>query len=409
MIQRIILLLLLPFAGIAQTLDLYIREAYENHPGILAERERLVATGAKIDEVGGLKDPSLTASYAVSPIETRVGPQIARFSIMQPLPWFGTLNSRSRSEYWKWRSANQSLIEMEARVELEVRSSYHRLQEWHLLDALLKENISILEDLEAIATQRFESGDGSMLDVLRIQMEKEEIKNQWENWQDRGGNLRESFNLLIGRDQGSSILLDSLVPPSPSTFKDSIDLSNHPEVNKWELESRASAEALRAAKKDGAPSFAVGLDYVVIGERMDMDIPDNGKDAIMPMLSLSLPLWRKQYEGRETEAQQMAQFNLRKKEDALRILRSRESEILSNLEVYSREVSLYKGLMEKAQVALNLGMKSYSTGELAFEELMRIEQQWIRYREGWIKALVQWNIAEAEWRFLSTQSTIEDE
>ncbi|MDX5324656.1 MAG: hypothetical protein LPK80_07900, partial [Bacteroidota bacterium] len=92
-----------------------------------------------------------------------------------------------------------------------------------------------------------------------------------------------------------------------------------------------------------------------------------------------------------------------------RILRSRESEILSNLEVYSREVSLYKGLMEKAQVALNLGMNSYSTGELAFEELMRIEQQWIRYREGWIKALVQWNIAEAEWRFLSTQSTIEDE
>ncbi|MDX5428515.1 MAG: TolC family protein, partial [Bacteroidota bacterium] len=251
--------------------------------------------------------------------------------------------------------------------------------------------------------------DGSMLDVLRIQMEKEEIKNQWENWQDRGGNLRESFNLLIGRDQGSSILLDSLVPPSPSTFKDSIDLSNHPEVNKWELESRAAAEALRAAKKDGAPSFAIGLDYVVIGERMDMDIPDNGKDAIMPMLSLSLPLWRKQYEGRETEAQQMAQFNLRKKEDALRILRSRESEILSNLEVYSREVSLYKGLMEKAQVALNLGMNSYSTGELAFEELMRIEQQWIRYREGWIKALVQWNIAEAEWRFLSTQSTIEDE
>ena len=36
--------------------------------------------------------------------------------------------------------------------------------------------------------------------------------------------------------------------------------------------------------------MGIGIDYVVVDERTDMDLTDNGRDVIMPMFSVSLPI-----------------------------------------------------------------------------------------------------------------------
>src|SRR5690606_9216776 len=69
------------------------------------------------------------------------------------------------------------------------------------------------------------------------------------------------------------------------------------------LAYKAKAEMDR---KMGYPMLGLGLQYMVVGKNNDpmFAMGDmNGKDMIMPMLSLSLPIFRKKYDARQKEYQ----------------------------------------------------------------------------------------------------------
>ena len=90
---------------------------------------------------------------------------------------------------------------------------------------------------------------------------------------------------------------------------------DHPLLNSLELKVKAAAASERAALKQGLPKVGVGLDYVMVDKRTDMVVPDNGKDVLMPMVTLSLPLFRGKYRAAEKEAQLMQEsYALQKKE-----------------------------------------------------------------------------------------------
>ena len=61
---------------------------------------------------------------------------------------------------------------------------------------------------------------------------------------------------------------------------------------------------LEVARKQGLPKLGVGLDYVFVGTGMN-NFPDSGKDVIMPMVTVSLPIFRKKYDAAVTEAKLM--------------------------------------------------------------------------------------------------------
>ena len=72
-----------------------------------------------------------------------------------------------------------------------------------------------------------------------------------------------------------------------------------------------------------APSLGIGLDYGIVGERDDINVPDNGKDIIMPMISMSLPIFRGKYSAAREEAQLMQQSYLLQKFEVLNQLTAR--------------------------------------------------------------------------------------
>ena len=39
--------------------------------------------------------------------------------------------------------------------------------------------------------------------------------------------------------------------------------------------------------------IGLGLDYINVEERPNMDFSDNGKDIVMPMVSVSIPIFNK--------------------------------------------------------------------------------------------------------------------
>lgn len=46
-------------------------------------------------------------------------------------------------------------------------------------------------------------------------------------------------------------------------------------------------------QKERKPMVGFGLDYIAVSERPNMSFGDNGKDIVMPMISLSIPILNK--------------------------------------------------------------------------------------------------------------------
>ena len=77
----------------AQTLDDYFKIASENNPELQKKYKDFEMAMKKIPQVSSLPDPNLSIGVFISPVETRVGPQIAKVSLSQMFPWFGTLKA----------------------------------------------------------------------------------------------------------------------------------------------------------------------------------------------------------------------------------------------------------------------------------------------------------------------------
>jgi hypothetical protein len=59
------------------------------------------------------------------------------------------------------------------------------------------------------------------------------------------------------------------------------------------------------------------LDYVPVSERPDMNFSDNGKDIVMPMVSISIPIFNNRYKS-ITKQNELRQLEITsQKEDRL--------------------------------------------------------------------------------------------
>src|SRR5690606_32270723 len=140
----------------------------------------------------------------------------------------------------------------------------------------------------------------------------------------------------------------------PSEYrKDSLLISN-PQLDELELKLQASNANEQIAIKQGLPKIGVGLDYVIDGQRTDMTMPDNGKDVFMPMVTVSLPIFRRKYKASIKEAQLMQEsFTLQKDEVSNRLISSYEVawfEIQKQLAF----VELYAKQIQESKQSLNL-------------------------------------------------------
>ncbi|WP_339650078.1 TolC family protein, partial [uncultured Salegentibacter sp.] len=80
--------------GIAQELEDYLKIAAENNPKLQSAYTQFEAALQQSPQVSSLPDPTLTVSAFGRMVETRLGAQEARFSLMQMFPWFGTLKTK---------------------------------------------------------------------------------------------------------------------------------------------------------------------------------------------------------------------------------------------------------------------------------------------------------------------------
>ena len=400
-----IILVLISMGSYSQTLEEYFKIAAENNPGLLSQYKEFEAVLQKVPQVSTLPDPSLSFGYFVSPVETRVGPQKARFSLTQMFPWFGTLKAQGDAAALMAEAKYQSFLDAKNKLYYEVSAAYfplYELQEWMKIE---ERNIEILESYKTISNSKFKNGVGTLVDVLRVDIFLKESQTNLEILKKKERPLLTTFNKLLNRGEFEPVSISETLEIDMLSFdngKDSL-LVDHPLLNSLELKVKAVEASERAAIKQGFPKIGLGLDYVMVDKRTDMVVPDNGKDVLMPMVTLSLPIFRKKYKAAVKEAQLMQEsYSLQKTEMTNSLLSNYEMAFF-DIEQQTELVSLFDEQITESEQALNLLFTSYGNSGKDFEEVLRMQQQLLTYDKLKITALKQYKIALAKLNYITAK------
>ena len=402
----IALLLLFSCLGLqAQTLEDYFKIASDNNPGLLSQYKKFEAALEKVPQVSTLPDPSISFGYFISPVETRVGPQNARFSLTQIFPWFGTLKAQGDAATLMAEARYQSFLDAKNKLYFEISTAYfplYELREWMKIE---EGNIAILESYKAISNSKFKNGNGTLVDVLRVDIMLKEAVTNLGILNKKEMPLLASFNKLLNRNEIEPVIIADTIeidPLSLDNAKDSL-VVDHPLLNSLELKIKASEASEYAAIKQGLPRLGLGLDYVMVGERTDMALPDNGKDVLMPMVTVSLPIFRGKYKAAVKEAQLMQESYSLQKTETTNSLNSNYEMALFDIRQQTDLILLFDQQISESEQVLNLLFTSYGNSGKDFEEVLRMQQQLLKYDRLKITALSQYRIAQAKLNYITAK------
>ena len=389
----------------AQTLETYFKIAAENNPGLKAMYLEYEIAMEKIPQVSSLQDPSFSFGYFISPVETRVGPQRAKFSLTQMFPWFGTLKAKGNAAALMAEAKFQAFVEERNRLYYKVSEAYFPIWELEKVIAIEKENLEILDSYQTIARSKYRNDKSPMVDVLRAEILREDASTNIEILKKKRKPLVITFNKLLNREPGEPVaVVDSIeLSKMPESFRKDALLNDHPALNTLDLKVKSSQAAEEAAILQGLPKIGAGLDYVIVGEGPLADA-DNGRDVLMPMVSVSIPIYRKKYDAAVRTARlNQDRFSLQK-EEASNTLETGYENALFELDQQRELLALYKKQVQTSEQSLNLLFSAYGNSGKEFEEVLRMQQQLLKYKKLVAAAQAKSQVALARINYLNAKT-----
>ncbi|GAB3342118.1 hypothetical protein GCM10027429_31410 [Marivirga atlantica] len=391
----------------AQSLSDYQKIAAENNPGLQAAYKQFEAALQSVNQQNRLPDPTVSMGYFLSPIETRVGPQQAKFSLTQMFPWFGSLKAQGNAAALMADAQYQTFLEVRSKLCLQVATAYYPLYELRRWQSIEIENIEVLEAYKAIAQHKFENGAGTMVDVLRVDIMLQDAQTNLEILKKKEDPLQVAFNNLLNRKEDVEVLVSDTLKADliniPLT-KDSLFIEN-PVLESLEFKVKASKAKALVAQKQGMPKIGVGLDYMLVGKRTDAGAPaNNGKDALMPMVSISLPIFRRKYHAARKEAELMQESYTLQKKDYRNQLSSNYELALFELKQQVDYINLYDRQIAESKQMLTLLLSAYGNAGQDFEEVLRVQQKLLKYQKQMATALKVYHIKMAELNYLTASN-----
>lgn len=447
----------------AQNLEDYLQTASENNPGLKAYFYNYMAAMEKVPQVGSLPDPELTFGIFIRPMERFMGNQRAEIQLMQMFPWFGMRNTQMDEAGSMALAKYEEFQDAKFRLFFQVKKTWYTMYQLQEEIRIIEENLKILQTYERFALIRFQTagtgvsmqednymndnsdkpsgtsmgdmsggvktgsspdmattgntdpmstsgatmgpGKSGMSDVLRVRMEIKELENSMSLLKDSFIPLQAEFNQLINRNMFEPVeILDTLEETALSSERlallDSIT-QNNPMLKMLDAEVSAFEAQKQMAKLEGRPMFGAGVTYMRFSPRIEDGMPMGGNDMIMPMVRLSIPLYRKKYNAmyKETELkQQTVQY---RRDNTVNQLGTQWSNTMRDLDNASSRTVLYKEQSDLARQILNLQMTRYSTSSQEFEEVLRAQQKLLDFQLKLIRAIVDQYITLATLEYLA--------
>jgi outer membrane protein TolC len=437
-------------ANAENSLDNYLKIAAQNNPALKSKYTRYLASLQKVPQVGALPDPDLSFGYFIEPMEVIGGKQRAQIQLMQMFPWRGTLKAAKNEAAQMAQSDFEAFRAEKEELFYNVRKSYFQLWltdrqiavndsallllqsiEKLLLAKLGSENSSVSATAPRSATNEASpqttgmgmnsgsssenslrqapamGGGGSMgktgttlNDLLQLRIETGTIANTIASLKQRRQVMTTQFNLLLNRETNVPVSLPKELPVPDGDYQSVALFDSIKQNNPMLKMSKADIGAFRSRqvmnRKMGYPMVGVGLNYTVVGKSEMSTSSMNGKDMVMPMLSLKLPLYRKKYTASVREAQLLEQSAMENAVNVQNMLFMEFTDTQLAIDEANRNLRLTKQNKELTQQSFSLQRTQFATSGSGLNDLVRTYKVLLDYRIAVLQAETDKRIAYAE-------------
>lgn len=453
------------------TLDESLEMAAKNNPELKAAFNQYLAALEKVPQLGALPDPQASFGFFVKPMAIMGGEQLANIQLMQMFPWFGTLQT-AKDEATVMAKAKFELFNIsKADLFYQVKANWYQLMKIDREIKLVEENIEILNSLENMVLIKYQSpvsgGNSSntnsssmgsssngninasaggmngmnapnisqkpsavgmaassmsggmenkatgLQDVLRVKMEILEVKNKLATLLDQRKTIETGFNAFLNRDLKTSVqisgtLLIQELPSERLAIADSI-LNNNPMLAMLGDEISSYKLMEQKAKKMGLPMMGIGINYMLNQKRTGNTFMMNGNDMLMPMVSVSIPIYRKKYNAMQNEARLMQDAGKEQTIAMQNSLMVQYRNFVQDIDDAERRIDLYQEQELLARKTLDLLVEGFANGETNYDEVLRMQEKVLDYGFKHVEAITDYNTAVATAEKLSNSIKIKSD
>jgi outer membrane protein TolC len=243
------------------------------------------------------------------------------------------------------------------------------------------------------------SGNLGLADLYMIEIETGDLENNIALLKNQEQSIIARFNSYLNRPPVTPVLVgDTLVIDSLGltliAVSDSI-LAKNPMLSMLEFEKQSIEARKRMVTAMGYPMVGLGLNYSIIGKNAMTTSAMNGKDMLMPMVTVTLPVYRKKYNAMINEADLMKTATSQNYQATANSLQTDYYQAVQLYRDAQRRIKLYGNQSQLASKSFNLMLKSFSTSSSGLTDVLRIRQQTLDYELKQVEAVADFNTAVA--------------
>lgn len=381
------------------SLSFYLTIAAKNNPTVLQKFNEYQAALQKVPQVGSLPDPELNMGVFLSPMELVNGNQLAELRLMQMFPWFGTLRAAKDEMSLMANAKYESFRDTKLQVLYELQQTWYELYKVRQNIHISEKNIEILHTLEKLTMVKFQAGGSGLVDLYRIQIEIGDLENNIALLKNQQNVLVAQFNSYLNRPVISSVSLpDTLFAGTlemPLLAVSDSMLANSPMLGMLQYEQQSLDSRKAMVTKMGYPMIGLGVNYSVINKNAMSTSAMNGKDMVMPMVTLTLPIYRKKFKAMQTEADLLKAATAQNYTASTNNLKTEYYQAVQLYQDAQRRVALYGDQSLLAGKSLDIMMMSFAVSGSGLTDVLRVRQQTLDYDYKQVEAIADCNTAIA--------------
>jgi outer membrane protein TolC len=374
-----------PDANVPVTLQDYLSYAALNNAGLRAAFEQWKVAVEQVPQAKALPDSKFTYGYFIKEVETRVGPQRQRLGIMQEFPWLGKIEARTDAAAADAKAARKRYDAKKLSLFFEVKNAFYEYAYLARAVEIAKENLDLIKHFEEVARIKYTAAAATHPDVIRAQVELAKIEDVSKSLEDFRKPIVAQLNAALNRQS-----FDILPWPEKEEFKNvkmdpkkiyELLRQNNPELAAIDFEAEAAKHRIELAKKRFWPDIGIGVDWIQTDGAMMSGIRDSGKDPVILMFTMNIPLWRDSYNAAKLQAMAERNKTLQQKIEMENSIIARATRAMYEFDDSNRKINLYGDvLVPKAEELLGASETAYKAGTIDFLSLVNAQQKLLEFQ-----------------------------
>jgi outer membrane protein TolC len=461
----------IPSFSQSDSLYYYLEIAAKNNPIVQQKFTEYEVALQKIPQVGSLSDPELSIGVFFKPMELVSGNQIADVRLMQMFPWFGVLRNAKDEMSLMANAKFEVFRDAKLQLSYDLQKTWYDLYKIQKDISISEKNIEILKVIERLAIVNFKatpfgspvgatssgsvmssasnqnspvggsgmqtmgnnqpnsgtigqsesqvgsmvgsSGNSGLTGLYQIEIEMGDLENSIALLKNQEQSLIALFNSYLNRSPVSPILTGELTVDSLRlsliAVSDSM-LAKNPMLSMLEFEKKSFEAREKMVTAMGYPMVGLGINYSLIqktsSEMASSDM--NGNDMVMPMVTVTLPIYRKKYTAMQTEATINKETALLNYQATVNSLQTEYYQAILLYQDSQRRIALYENQSRLATSSFDLSLKSFSASSSGLTDVLRSQQQMLNYELKQVEAVADFNTAIAWLKRLGNMETQEE-